>query len=290
MRGIVLAGGTGSRLRPLTTGVCKQLLPVFDKPMIYYPLTTLMLAGIRDILVISTPWDLPLLQRLLGDGGRFGVAISYAEQAEPRGIAEAFVIGRDFLAGGPATLVLGDNLLYGVGLSAVLAEAAQRTEGAQVFGYQVQDPRAYGVLAFEGDRVADLVEKPEVPPSRWAVPGLYVVDHTASERAEALAPSGRGELEITDLARSYLREGRLEAHKLGRGVAWLDMGTPAQLAEASGFVRTLEARQALKIGVPEEVAWRQGWLDRDGLRAAAHAHEGSAYGAYLAWLAEEEAP
>lgn len=282
MKGIVLAGGSGTRLRPLTRAVCKQLLPVFDKPMLYYPLATLMLAGVREIAVISTPHDLPLIQRLLGTGESWGLSLRFLEQPEPRGIAEALVLARSFLGGSASALVLGDNLLYSDGLSEVLQTAAAETDRAQIFGYQVREPSRYGVLAFdERGEVVDIVEKPTVPPSRFAVPGLYFYPGDAPERAAALRPSTRGELEITDLNRSYLADGLLDVRLLGRGVAWLDMGSPETLADASVFVRALQARQGVTIGAPEEVAWRQGWIDDDALRRRAEEHAGTEYGRYL---------
>ncbi len=287
MKGIVLAGGTGSRLRPLTRATSKQLLPVFDKPMIYYPISILLLAGVREILVISTPQDGPSFQRLLGDGSAWGVRFVYASQAAPRGIAEALLLAEDFLNGGSSFLVLGDNLLYGSGLTGVLQRAAALTSGAHIFGVPVLDPRAYGVIAYDGDRVTDLVEKPAVPPSRYAIPGFYAYDATAPARARALVPSARGELEITDLNRSYLHDGQLEVTRLGRGVAWMDMGTPEALLETASFVEAVQARQGTAIGSPEEVAWRQGWIDDAALLACASSMEGTAYGAYLAALPEQ---
>jgi glucose-1-phosphate thymidylyltransferase len=288
VKGILLAGGNGTRLRPMTLAVCKQLLPVFDKPMVFYPLTLLMLAGVREVAVISSPDALPALRRLLGDGAAWGMRFAYLEQQAPRGIAEAPILAEDFLAGGPSALVLGDNLLFGQGLSAVLRRAAALDVGARIFGYPVKQPERYGVLAFEGDRVVDVVEKPAAPPSRLAVPGVYFYDGTAPARARALRPSARGELEITDLNRGYLADGTLGVDVLGRGVAWLDMGTPEDLLEAAHFVETLQARQGYRIGCPEEVAWRQGWIDDAGLLACAKAHAGTAYGDYLARLATEE--
>jgi glucose-1-phosphate thymidylyltransferase len=287
MRGIVLAGGTGSRLRPMTLAVCKQLLPVFDKPMVYYPISALMLAGVRELLVVTTPEDQSAFRRLLGTGEAWGVRFSYAVQTAPRGIAEALWVGEDFLQGEPSALVLGDNLLYGQGLTEALRAGAQTTEGALIFGTRVAQPSAYGVLALDGDRVVDVVEKPARPPSPYAVPGLYFYGPDAPTRARALRPSARGELEITDLHRSYLADGALKVRLFGRGLAWLDMGTPESLAEAATFVSTLQARQGLILGSPEEVAWRQGWIDAEGLLAASARCAGTAYGAWLAALASE---
>jgi glucose-1-phosphate thymidylyltransferase len=290
MKGIVLAGGSGTRLQPLTGVVCKQLLPVYDKPMVYYPLSTLMLAGIREILVISGPRDLPMFQRLLGDGSQWGVALSYVVQTAPRGIAEALILGETFLDGSPAALVLGDNLLYGQGLTEAVRLGASLTEGALIFGHQVRDPRAYGVLDLKDGAVVGIVEKPEHPPSRYAVPGLYFYDARAPELARALKPSARGELEVTDLNRAYLAEGALKVRLLGRGLAWLDMGTAASLHAASAFVATLESRQGLKVGCPEEVAWRQGWLDDEGLLRRASDYANSTYGDYLRGLLDGGMP
>jgi glucose-1-phosphate thymidylyltransferase len=281
MRGIVLAGGTGSRLHPITEGVSKQLLPVYDKPMVYYPLSTLMLAGIRDVLVITTPHEAALFQRLLGDGSRFGIDLTWAEQPSPDGLAQAFLIGEQHLAGGPGALVLGDNIFYGTGLGTQLRRYTD-VEGAVVFGYHVQDPSAYGVVEFDADgRVLSLEEKPGRPRSSWAVPGLYFYDATVVERARGLRPSARGELEITDLNRSYLDEGRLRVELLRRGTAWLDTGTVDSLNDASNFVRTIEGRQGTKIGAPEEVAWRMGFLSDDELRERAEPLVKSGYGRYL---------
>ena len=281
MRGIILAGGTGSRLHPITQGISKQLVPVYDKPMIYYPLSTLMLAGIREVLVITTPHEADQFQRLLGDGSRFGIAISYARQPRPEGLAQAFHIGADHVAGGPSALVLGDNIFYGPGLGTQLRHFAD-IEGAAVFGYQVADPSAYGVVDFDDEgKARHLEEKPAHPRSRYAVPGLYFYDETVVERARGLRPSARGELEITDLNRTYLDEGRLHVEVLPRGTAWLDTGTFAALNDASNYVRTLESRQGLKIGCPEEVAWRVGYLDDDGLRERAEPLVKSGYGQYL---------
>lgn len=281
MRGIILAGGTGSRLHPITQGISKQLVPVYDKPMIYYPLSTLMLAGIREVLVITTPHEADQFQRLLGDGSRFGIAITYARQPRPEGLAQAFHIGADHVAGGPSALVLGDNIFYGPGLGTQLRHFAD-IEGAAVFGYQVADPSAYGVVDFDDEGTArHLEEKPAHPRSRYAVPGLYFYDETVVERARGLRPSARGELEITDLNRTYLDEGRLHVEVLPRGTAWLDTGTFAALNDASNYVRTLESRQGLKVGCPEEVAWRMGFVDDAGLRVRAEPLVKSGYGQYL---------
>ena len=270
MKGIVLAGGSGTRLHPVTLASSKQLLPVYDKPMIYYPLTVLMLAGIRDILIISTPADLPQFRRLLGDGTGLGVRFSYAEQAHPEGIAQAFLIADDWLAGQPCALVLGDNLIFGEHLSTAFRAAAVRPEGATVFAYQVRDPERYGVVQFnEAGQAVDIIEKPAVPPSPWAVTGLYFYDARVTEFARAVKPSARGELEITDLNRMYLEEGSLHVEQLGRGCAWLDAGTPDSLLQAASFVQTIQSRQGMLVGCPEEVAYRMGWIDADALHGHA---------------------
>jgi glucose-1-phosphate thymidylyltransferase len=283
-KGIVLAGGSGTRLYPLTVAVSKQLMPVYDKPMVYYPLSVLMLAGIREILIISTPTDLPLFRRLLGDGSAFGVRFAYAEQARPEGLAQAFHIAGDigFLRDEPAALVLGDNLFYGHDLVKSLERATTRTEGATIFGYHVADPRSYGVVEFAADgRVVSLEEKPAQPKSNYAIPGIYFYDAEVVARARSLRPSARGELEITDLNRLYLEAGRLHVEVLGRGTAWLDTGTHDSLLEAGQFVSVIENRQGLKIACLEEIAWRQGWIDRATLEANVTRLGKSSYGAYL---------
>ncbi|MGI8522701.1 MAG: glucose-1-phosphate thymidylyltransferase RfbA [Nocardioides sp.] len=284
MRGIILAGGTGSRLHPITQGVSKQLVPVYDKPMIYYPLTTLMLAGIRDILVITTPHEAEPFHRLLGDGSAYGVHISFAVQPSPDGLAQAFLIGADHLGSERAALVLGDNIFYGPGLGTRLRRFAE-IDGAAIFGYEVADPTAYGVVAFDEHGIAtSLEEKPEHPRSHYAVPGLYFYDRDVVELARTLEPSPRGELEITDLNRLYLEQGRLQVEVLPRGTAWLDTGTFDSLNDASNFVRTIEGRQGLKVGCPEEVAWRMGFLDDQALRERAVPLAKSGYGEYLLGL------
>ena len=286
-RGIVLAGGSGTRLHPATLAISKQLLPVYDKPMVYYPLSVLMLAGIREVLVISTPHDLPLFERLLGDGSAWGMRLAYAEQPRPEGLAQALTIAEPFLEGRPSALVLGDNLFFGYGFTERLRRANARTEGATVFGYRVDDARRYGVVAFGADGVAtDLVEKPEHPPSDVAVTGLYFYDAHAPAYARAQIPSARGELEITDLNRRYLHQGQLFVEELGRGFAWLDTGTHESLLQAATFVETVEQRQGLKIGAPEEVAWRNGWIDDVHLQALAEPLAKTAYGRYLLRLVE----
>ncbi len=267
MKGIVLAGGSGTRLHPMTLAASKQLLPVYDKPMVYYPLSTLMLAGIRDILLISTPEDLPQFRRLLGSGARFGVRFDYAEQPKPEGIAQAFLIGRDWIGGDACALALGDNLIHGDHLSATLRIAASRPVGATVFAYEVRDPERYGVVSFDADgRAVDIVEKPAVPASNWAVTGLYFYDARVSEIAGTIRPSARGELEITDLNRVYLEAHTLRVEKLSRGCAWLDAGTPDSLLQAATFVQTIQSRTGMLVGCPEEVAFRMGFIDAETLR------------------------
>jgi len=289
-RGIILAGGSGTRLFPLTIAVSKQLMPVYDKPMIYYPLSVLMLAGIREVLVISTPQDLPLFRRLLGDGTNFGLTLSYAEQPAPEGLAQAFHIGADvgFLKDGPAALVLGDNLFYGHDLVSSLARASARTEGATIFGYHVADAKSYGVVEFAPDgQVLSLEEKPAQPKSNYAIPGIYFYDREVVRLSRSLKPSKRGELEITDLNRLYLESGKLHVEVLGRGTAWLDTGTPDSLLDAAQFVHVIENRQGLKIACLEEIAWRQGWIDRATLEANIAKLGKSSYGAYLRRIASE---
>jgi glucose-1-phosphate thymidylyltransferase len=286
-KGIILAGGSGSRLAPLTTAVSKQLMPVYDKPMIYYPLSTLMLAGIRDVLIISTPNDQAAFQRLLGDGSGWGMNLRYAIQPSPDGLAQAFLIGEAFLAGDPAALVLGDNLFHGHDLVPQLQASNGLGNGATVFAYPVRDPERYGVVEFAPDgQVLSIEEKPTKPRSRYAVTGLYFYDATVVERAHQVRPSARGELEITDLNRLYLEEGQLRVELMGRGMAWLDTGTPDSLHEASSYIRTLEHRQGLKVGCPEEVAWRMGWIDGAALERLAGPLRKSGYGTYLLQLLE----
>jgi glucose-1-phosphate thymidylyltransferase len=286
-KGIILAGGSGTRLHPITQAVSKQLLPVYDKPMIYYPLSTLMLAGIREVLVITTPVDQPAFQRLLADGADWGMEISYAVQPSPDGLAQAFLIGADFLGSSPAALVLGDNLFHGHDLSPQLQGINGEQGGATVFAYSVRDPERYGVVEFDGSgRVLSLQEKPAKPKSRFAVTGLYFYDQTVVERARRVQPSARGELEITDLNRQYLEEGLLQVEVLGRGMAWLDTGTCDSLHEAGSYIRTLEHRQGLKVGCPEEVAWRMGWIADSELAALAEPLRKSGYGNYLLQLLE----
>jgi len=288
LRGIVLAGGSGTRLYPATLPTSKQLLPVYDKPMVYYPLSTLMLAGIREVLVISTPRDLPRFQDLLGTGEAWGMRFAYIEQPRPEGLAQAFVLGAPFLEGARAAMVLGDNLFYGYGFRGLLEDVARREQDATVFGYRVKDPERYGVVAFDEEgRVTDIEEKPTRPKSPFAVTGLYFYPPDVVDRAKALRPSPRGELEITDLNRSYLQDGLLRVERLGRGMAWLDTGTHDSLLQASNFVATLEARQGLKIACPEEIAYRQGWIDRNQLAALAGRLGENGYTAYLRGLLAE---
>jgi glucose-1-phosphate thymidylyltransferase len=287
VKGIILAGGSGTRLYPMTLVTSKQLLPVYDKPMIYYPLTTLMLADIRDILIISTPQDLPLFQALLGDGNRWGISLSYAVQPRPEGLAQAFVIGAQFVQGGPSALILGDNIFYGHGLPVLLANAVQRTEGATIFAYRVVDPERYGVIGFDANgNAASIEEKPVRPKSNFAVTGLYFYDQHVADIASDIRPSARGELEITDLNRAYLERGRLAVELMGRGFAWLDTGTPESLLEAADFVATLQKRQGFRISCPEEIAFNQGFIDRDQLERLGLALGKSDYARYVSDLAK----
>ena len=282
MKGIILAGGAGTRLHPLTRVISKQLLPVYDKPMVYYPLSTFMLANIREVLVISTPHDLPGFKHLLGDGSRFGMSFSYVEQARPEGIAQAFVLGAEFIGNDPVSLILGDNIFYGYGMTGTLSEAAALKKGALIFAYYVRDPERYGVIEFDASGNAiSLEEKPKQPKSRYAVPGLYFYGPDVVERARNLAPSARGELEITDLNLAYLRDKQLRVQVLGRGMAWLDTGTTRSLMEAGQFVQAIEERQGLKIACLEEIAWRKGWITSEKVQAEADSMGASAYGEYL---------
>ena len=291
MKGIILAGGSGTRLHPMTRAVSKQLLPVYDKPMVYYPLSTLMLAGIRDILLISTPDDLPHFRNLLGTGDHLGIRMSYREQPRPEGLAQAFIIGADFVGGESSALILGDNIFYGDGLPRMLAAARARAAGATVFAYQVSDPARYGVIELDAQgRPVSIVEKPKVPKSRWAVTGLYFFDYRITGFASSLRPSARGELEITDAIATYLRMGELKVELLSRGFAWLDTGTPDSMLDASEFVRTLERRQGLRVSCPEEVAYRMGFIGRDDLARLGQQLRNSDYGRYLQVIADETTP
>ena len=291
MKGIVLAGGSGTRLHPLTHVVSKQLLPIYDKPLVYYPLSSLMLAGIRDILVISTPADLPRFEQLLEDGSQWGLNLQYAVQPRPEGLAQAFIIGRDFVGSGSVALILGDNIFYGQGLGQILREAANRESGATIFGYHVKDPERYGVVEFERDgKVVGLEEKPEKPKSHYAVTGLYFYDNQVLDIARNLRPSARGELEITDVNVEYLKRGQLRVEILGRGMAWLDTGTHESLKQAADFVKTIEERQDLKILCPKDIAYRMGYIDAEQILCLAEPLKKSTYGRYLLELVEEEEP
>ena len=284
-KGIILAGGSGTRLYPLTIAVSKQLLPIYDKPMVYYPLTVLMLTGIRDILIITTPEDQAQFQRLLGDGSQWGISLSYKIQLSPDGLAQAFILAEDFLAGAPSAMILGDNIFFGHGLPEVLGAADTLTSGATVFGYHVSDPERYGVVDFDVDgTIKAIIEKPEVPPSNYAVTGLYFVDGTAPERARSVKPSARGELEITSLLETYLQDGNLRVETMGRGYAWLDTGTYTSLLDAGNFVRTLTERQGLRIGSPDEIAYQRKWITKEQITARSEKFGKNAYGNYLGKL------
>ena len=286
-KGIILAGGSGTRLYPITIGISKQLLPIYDKPMIYYPLSVLMLSEIREIAVITTPQDQDQFQRLLGDGSQWGLNLTYITQPSPDGLAQAYILAEEFLNGAPSAMVLGDNIFFGHGLPKILARADGQATGGTVFGYRVADPERYGVLGFDGETVTGIIEKPAAPPSNYAVTGLYFLDGTAPAKARAVKPSDRGELEITDLLEMYLKEGSLTVEKMGRGYAWLDTGTHASLLDAGNFVRTLTSRQGLQSGSPEEIAFENGWITKDDLLRAAEPLGKNAYGAYLRQIAGE---
>lgn len=286
-KGIILAGGSGTRLYPITMGVSKQLLPIYDKPMIYYPLSVLMLGGMREVAIITTPHDQEQFQRMLGDGSQWGMDFTYIVQPSPDGLAQAFILAEEFLDGAPSALVLGDNIFFGHGLPEILKRADEKTEGGTVFGYRVKDPERYGVVGFDADGMAEqIIEKPEVPPSNFAVTGLYFLDGTAPERAKKVKPSARGELEITTLLEMYLHEGALSVELMGRGYAWLDTGTHASLLDAGNFVRTLEERQGLQTGSPDEIAFANGWINKDQLRERAKMFGKNEYGEYLMGLAK----
>ncbi len=288
MKGIILAGGKGTRLYPITLGVSKQLLPVYNKPMVYYPLTMLMLAGIREVLVISSPEDLPTFRRLLGSGEQWGISFAYVEQSAPRGLADSFLVGKDFIAGQPTCLILGDNIFYGHGMSGVLQSSAALASGAIVFAYQVRDPERYGVVEFDRDgRALSIEEKPAHPRSNFIIPGIYFYDNQVVQMAESLKPSARGELEITDLNKVYLERGQLQVQVLGRGVAWLDMGTHESLLQAANYVQAVEERQGMMISCPEEIAYRMGYINAGQLLSLAEKMSGNSYGAYLMQLLNE---
>lgn len=289
-KGILLAGGTGSRLWPITLGVSKQLLPIYDKPMIYYPISVLMLSGIRDIAIITTPEDQPQFQRLLGDGSQWGLRFTWIIQAKPEGLAQAYLLSRDFLAGSPSAMVLGDNIFFGHGLPEMLKRADQQPTGGTVFGYHVSDPERYGVAAFDASgKVTQIIEKPKVPPSSFAITGLYFLDGRAPDIAAQIKPSPRGELEIVDVLEHYRAEGSLQVERMGRGFAWLDTGTPGSLLDAGNFVRTLQDRQGMQVGSPDEIAFQLGWIDRTGMERQAQVFGKSSYGAHLSGVLKEHA-